>query len=97
MAKNIYNDFKMIFWGEEKNEGKRRQKNGQTLIISKTAFFGHILKKSAQSFFGAWSFLLIHIQFTPGEVPKDFVVILFYCLYFSFVNRKKNHTMNVGP
>ena len=45
MAKNIYNDFKMIFWGEEKNEGKRRQKNGQTLIISKTAFFGHILKK----------------------------------------------------
>ena len=35
--------------------------------------FGHILKKYAHSLFGAWSFLLVHIGFTPSEGPKGFV------------------------
>jgi hypothetical protein len=35
--------------------------------------FGHILKESTHSFFGAWSFPLAHIWFTPSEGPKGFV------------------------
>ena len=31
---------------------------------------GHILEKPAQSFFGAWSFLLVQIEFTANEGPK---------------------------
>ena len=32
-----------------------------------------ILRKSTLSLLGAWSFLLVRIQFTPSEGPKDFV------------------------
>ena len=42
-------------------------------FIFKSALFGHILKKSMPSFLDAWSFLLVHIRFTPNEEPKDFV------------------------
>jgi hypothetical protein len=33
--------------------------------------FGHILKKSTYSFFGAWSFLLVHVRLTrvTGATP----------------------------
>jgi len=42
--------------------------------LLKTIIFEHIYeKKSTHSLFGAWSFLLIHIHFTPSEGPKDFV------------------------
>jgi hypothetical protein len=41
---------------------------------SETTFFEHILKKSTHSFFGAWSFLLVHIWFTPSEEPKDIII-----------------------
>ena len=39
----------------------------------KISIFEHILKKLAHLFFGAWSFFLVHIQFTPNEGPKGFV------------------------
>ena len=42
-------------------------------FFSQTALFGHILRKTAHSLFGAWSFLLVHIQFTPSKGPKGFV------------------------
>ena len=42
-------------------------------LFSKSAPFGHILNKSTQSLFGAWSFLLVHIRFTPSEGPESFV------------------------
>ena len=62
-----------IFVGRE-DEDKRRQRNCQTWIFfSKSALFGHILNKSTHSLFGAWSFLLVHIRFTPSEGPKGFV------------------------
>ena len=38
-----------------------------------SALFGHMLKKISTFIFSAWSFLLVHIQFTPSEGPKDFV------------------------
>ena len=38
----------------------------------KSNLFGHMLKKT-HSLFGAWSFLLVHVQFTPCEWPKRFV------------------------
>jgi hypothetical protein len=55
----------------------------------KTALSGRILKKLAHSLFGAWSFLLVHVRFTPSEEPKDFVI----CFYYF----KKNRTMEFGP
>jgi hypothetical protein len=33
--------------------------------------------KRAHSFFGAWSFLLVHIRFTPSEGPHSFVKCFF--------------------
>ena len=70
----------MFFWGRE-DEDKRRPKEWSNLIMfsfSKTTFFGHILlKKLAHSLFGAWSLLLVHIQFTPSEGPKGVVNRLF--------------------
>ena len=56
-----------FFWEVKRSEDKRRQENHDQTWI----FFGHIIKKSAHSFFlGAWSFLLVHIWFTPSEGPK---------------------------
>ena len=44
------------------------------LFYFKQPFLGHILKKNRHiHFLGAWSFLLIHIRFTPNEGPKGFV------------------------
>jgi hypothetical protein len=70
----IYYFILFYFRGRE-DEDKRRQENGQTwiLFLFKTALFGHTLKKSAHSHFGAWSFLLVHVWFTPSEGPKGFV------------------------
>ena len=42
-------------------------------VFSKLCFFGHMLKQSTHSLFGAWSFLFVHILFTPSEGPKNFV------------------------
>ena len=57
--------------------GKRRWRWENVKVefsFLKTTLFGHMLKnKSAHSFVGAWSFLLIHIWFTPSEGLKDFV------------------------
>ena len=41
----------------------------------KTALFGHVFykkKNPGHSLFGAWSFFLVHIRFTPNEGPKAF-------------------------
>jgi hypothetical protein len=35
--------------------------------------FGAYIKEMSTFTFGAWSFLLVHIQFTPSEGPKGFV------------------------
>ena len=71
--KNCYNNFIMtIFQG---GEGKRRRSQQQTIewwnfIFLKITLFGHILSKSTHSRFAAWSFLLIHMKFTPNEKPQ---------------------------
>ena len=51
-------------------------------FFSKVSLFGHTLKDSAHPFFGAWSFLLVHIRFTPSGGPKGFVNCTF---------KKSNH------
>ena len=52
---------------EEEGEKFKHEDNSQTTI------FGHISKKLAHPFFfGAWSFLLVHIWFTPSQGPKGF-------------------------
>ena len=57
--------------------GKKRQRQekirewSNLVSFFKTTLFGHISKKLlAHSLFGAWSFLLIHIRFTPSEGPN---------------------------
>ena len=56
------------------DEDKRRQGNGQNLIILKFGLLGQILKNEHIYFFGAWSLFLVHIQFTPSAGPEGFVI-----------------------
>ena len=42
-------------------------------FIQNYPFWTYVKIKSAHTFFGAWSFLLIHVWFTPSERPKSFV------------------------
>ena len=72
-------------WGRQ-DEDKRRQINGKSWIYFKIAPFGHILRKLTRSHLGAWSFLLVHILFTPSEGPKGFCKVIL---------QKQDH--EVGP
>ena len=47
------------------------------LDLFKTALSRRILKKSTHSYFGAWSFILVHIHVTPSEGPKGFLNFIF--------------------
>ena len=52
-------------------EKPREWSNFFFLKIFKNALFGHILKTNHHiHFFGAWLFLMVHIQITPSEGPK---------------------------
>jgi hypothetical protein len=76
-----------IFFGGKEDEDKRSQREWSNLIIFfiyifkhvlKIVLFEHMLKKtSTLIFLGAWSFLLVHIRFTPSEMPKGFVILFF--------------------
>jgi hypothetical protein len=55
---------------------KRMVKLEFCFCFFKTTLFEHILKKSAHSFVGAWSFHLVHIRFTPSKGPKGIALIL---------------------
>ena len=59
-------------WEVKTSEHKRMVKLG-VLFLFKIVLFGHILKQSTHSLFGAWSFLLIRIHVTPSVGPKGFV------------------------
>ena len=50
----------------------RIQENGQTFFLFHNYIFGYISKKWRHSLFGAWSFFLVYILFTPSEGPKGF-------------------------
>ena len=39
----------------------------------KAVIFGYLFKKSPHLLFGAWSFLLIHILYSPSARLKNFV------------------------
>ena len=55
--------------GEEKTKTRedKRMINPDLFIYYQTALFGPMLTKSAHSLLVHWSFLLVHIQFTPIE------------------------------
>ena len=67
--------FKILtnFFGGREYEDKRMVKLVFFVFFSKVPFLNIYQTKSMHSLFGAWSFLLVHIQFTPNEGPKDFV------------------------
>ena len=79
MAKKCYhNKILMEFFRGREDEDKRQQENGQIWFILfyffKITFLGRVLKQPTHSLLGAWSFLLVHIWFTPSEEPKGFVI-----------------------
>ena len=62
---------------EIEGENNRKQKENprewfKLIFFQYYCFCAYIKKKSTRSLFGPWSFLLIHIQFTPSEGPKAF-------------------------
>ena len=58
-----------IFWGEE----KMKTKEWLDLIIANFHSWMDIhIWIQAHSLFGAWSFLLVHMQFTPRLTPHGF-------------------------
>ena len=59
-----------MFFGEEKMKTKVDKK------MVKLDFWAYT-KKISTFTFGAWSFLLVHIWFTPNEGPKAFVDYFF--------------------
>ena len=75
----------------EAQEKTREWSNLDFLFFFQTVLFGHILKKSAHSFSGAWSFFLRHIPFTPSEGPQGFVNQFFKRSYHGSWTIKSDH------
>jgi hypothetical protein len=74
-----YNEKKIknFFWGRE-DDNKRRQENGQNLILFFIYFpnyqFWAYITMSTHSLLGAWSFHLVYSRFAPsGGGGKGFV------------------------
>ena len=59
--------------GREDEDKRKTRKCSNFFFFFKIVLFWHILEKSSQWLFSAWSFPLIHIWFTPSEGPKGFV------------------------
>ena len=69
--KYFYNKILMKYFLRKRRWRQEKTKEWSKLIffLSKISFLGIYQKKSAHSFFGAWSFFLIHIWFTPSRNP----------------------------
>ena len=87
-----YNDFLMIFLFEKWRQEKTREWSNMFFLsiyylsFQNYPFWTCIKKKISTFVFGAWSFMLVHIQFTPSEGPKDFINLYFW----------RNRTVKVG-
>jgi hypothetical protein len=88
MAKKCYyNKLIMIFFRGREDEDKIMVKHD--FFFKMANFWTYIRrKKSTHSLFGPWSFLLIHIRFTPSEGPNGFVIGFFF---------GRSWTIEVGP
>jgi hypothetical protein len=64
-----------FFWGKRRwRQGKMRDSSNHFFFFSFQNYpFWAYTKKIRTFVFGAWSFLLVHIWFTPIEGSKDFV------------------------
>ena len=58
---------------KDKWSPRENKKTIELLLFSKLPFLSMYWKKSAHPLLAAWSFLLVHIQFTPSEGPNNFV------------------------
>ena len=47
-------------------------------LFENRPFWAYKKKPQHIHFFGAWPFLLVHIQLTPSEGPKSFVIFSFF-------------------
>jgi hypothetical protein len=62
--------------GEEKMKTSKHKTMVKLVVSFKNCHFLTYVKKEINifiCFLGAWLFLLIHVQFTPSERPKNFV------------------------
>ena len=60
-----------------KTRDNKRTVKFDLFYFFKITFLGRVLKQPTHSLLGAWSFLLVHIWFTPSEEPKGFVNCFF--------------------
>ena len=65
-------NFQNFLEGREGDNKRRPRMVKLIFFFIKTTLFGHGFKDSTYLLFGAWSFLLVHIWFTPSEGPKGF-------------------------
>ena len=75
MAKEYcYNNNKpiKILFGEEKMKTREDKRMVEFEFFQNFPFWTYSKKINAFTF-GAWSFLVVHIRFTPSERPKGFV------------------------
>ena len=79
--KCCYDEIIMNFFGGEEKMKTREDESMFKLdfiylfIYSQNfPFWAYIFKKSTHLFLGAWSFLLVHMWFTPSEEPQGFVI-----------------------
>ena len=74
MAKNVVPiKFLWIFLLGKRIWRQEKTREWSNLNVIKAGLLDIYLKKSPHSLFGAWSFLLVHIRFTPSEGAKGFV------------------------
>ena len=55
----------------------------------------YIQRKSTHSFFGAWSFFLVHIQFTPSEGPCNVAQRLYKVIFEEIKPLKLDHQVGL--
>ena len=72
--KYCYNEFLMEFFlGEEKMKIREKKEWSNLILFQNCPIWTYIEEKISTFTFGAWSFLLVHIWFTPSEGHKGFV------------------------
>ena len=77
-----------MLFGEE----KMKTRELSNLNFFQNRQFKTYIKKMIRSFtFGAWSFLLVHIRFTPSERPKNFVNWFFTQIRPWTLDHEKGH------
>ena len=80
----------MVFFPERKDEDKRKHQNSQTWVPPPFSKLPFLNIYSAHPLVGACSFILVHIWFTPNDMPKDWI-------YWFFFIKTDHGSWTIGP